>query len=135
MFAKWIPTDGRFLFSLTDNGGVELTQNQHADLTEGQSSGKRIVADANGHPILQDLPITPLSIPAVSPWQIRKALNQAGLRAAVEAAVAQGSQEVKDGWEVATEFRRTDPLVEQLGAALGKTAAELDAIFQLAATL
>jgi len=115
---------------------VEITADEHAALLAGQSAGKIISADADGKPFLADPPILPPVIPAVTPWQIRKALNQtAGLRASVEAAVAQGSQEIKDGWEFAIEFSREDPLVEQLGFALGKTSAELDAIFQLAATL
>lgn len=68
-------------------------------------------------------------------WQMRKALNATGLRAAIEGAVAAAGQTTKDGWEYATEFNRFDPLVLQFGAALGKTDAELDALFELARTL
>ena len=35
---------------------VEITAEEHAALLDGQSNGKRIVADANGHPVLQDPP-------------------------------------------------------------------------------
>ena len=35
---------------------VEITREHHAALLEGQSLGKRIVADADGYPILQDPP-------------------------------------------------------------------------------
>lgn len=35
---------------------VEITAEQHAALLEGQANGKRIVADENGRPILQDPP-------------------------------------------------------------------------------
>ena len=35
---------------------VEITEAEHAALIEGQSNGKRIVADENGYPILQDPP-------------------------------------------------------------------------------
>jgi hypothetical protein len=35
---------------------VEITKDEHATLLEGQSSGKRIVADAAGFPILADQP-------------------------------------------------------------------------------
>jgi hypothetical protein len=38
---------------------VEITAEQHAALLEGQSQGKVIAADANGHPILQDPPPPP----------------------------------------------------------------------------
>ncbi len=72
---------------------------------------------------------------AVTPWQIRKALNQLGLRTSVEAAVAAADQETKDGWEFAQEFRRDNPLIASLGVALGKTDAEIDALFDLAGSL
>lgn len=80
------------------------------------------------------LPAAPQRI-VVTPWQIRKALNQTGLRAAVEASIAGADQTTKDGWEFATEFVRTDPLVEKLGFAIGKSDAEIDALFALALTL
>ena len=35
---------------------VEITEVEHAALLEGQSQGKRIVADENGRPVLQDPP-------------------------------------------------------------------------------
>lgn len=71
-----------------------------------------------------------------SPWQIRKALNQLGLRDAVEAAVAASTdRNLHDGWERATEFRSDDPFVIAMGATLGKTEAEVRAIIELGATL
>lgn len=80
-------------------------------------------------PPLESLPLR------CSPWQMRKALNQLGLRAGVEAAVAGADQTTKDGWEFATEFVRDDDLVQTMGAALGKTEAEMDQLFALAASL
>lgn len=80
-------------------------------------------------------PAATTSTISVTPWQIRKALNQLGLRASVEAAVAASSQEVKDGWEFASEFRSDNELIAQLCTALGKTEVERLALFQLAATL
>lgn len=40
---------------------VEITLEEHADLLEGQSAGKRIVGDANGRPVLQDPPAPTLA--------------------------------------------------------------------------
>lgn len=74
------------------------------------------------------------SFPA-SPWQIRKAMNALGLRSAVEAAVASADQATKDGWEFAQEFRRDNPLIASVAAALGKSTADIDALFELAVTL
>ena len=40
----------------TPADAVEITTDEHQALLEGQSQGKRIVADENGKPVLQDLP-------------------------------------------------------------------------------
>lgn len=71
-----------------------------------------------------------------SSWQIRKALNAQGLRAAVESAVAASTdQTLKDGWQVAREFRSDDPFVIGMGAALGKSPADIAALIKYASTL
>jgi hypothetical protein len=74
-------------------------------------------------------------IASASPRQIRMALTRAGLRAQVEAAVAAGDQDLKDWWEFATTFERDNAQVTAMGLALGQTEAQLDALWQLAATL
>lgn len=71
----------------------------------------------------------------VTPWQIRKALNQTGKRVAVTSAMSQADQDTQDGWEHASQFERLNPLVVSLGADLGMTDIELDDLFILAATL
>lgn len=71
---------------------------------------------------------------SVSPMQIRLALNQLGLRQIIEDAVASGSQDLKDMWEFATEFKRDYPLLIQLGIDLEITPEEIDNIFRLAVT-
>ncbi len=88
----------------------------------------------NIRPALEgEIPAPALS---VTPWQIRKALNAVGLREAVEAAVAASTDiAVKDGWEFATEFREDDVFVISLGAAMGKTSAEMHSVFLLAKSL
>ncbi|MEK9724325.1 MAG: hypothetical protein VW405_12710 [Rhodospirillaceae bacterium] len=82
-------------------------------------------------------PADPVPVPAVTvtPRQIRLALTQTGLRAAVENYVAAASQDVKDSWEYSTVFERDHPLLVAAGHALGKTDAEIDALFALAVTL
>lgn len=72
----------------------------------------------------------------VSAWQIRKALNATGLRDAVEQAVAaSASIELKDGWNYAPTFFSDNALTIALGAGLGKTPADMYALFQLASSL
>lgn len=74
------------------------------------------------------------TVATCSPWQIRKMLNQLGLRASVEDAVSVSTdQAIKDGWEYASEFRSDDPFVISMGAALGKTGAETFALIKAAA--
>ena len=77
----------------------------------------------------------PVVIADVTPRQIRMALSRAGLRASVEAAIAAGSQDLKDWYEFSTTFQRSQPLVVQMGIDLGQSPAQLDALWQLAASL
>lgn len=80
-------------------------------------------------------PVPPV-VYSCSPWQIRKALNAAGLRQVVEEAIAQSSdQELKDGWEFATEFRSDDLFVIAMGASLGKDEEQTAQLIQYASTL
>jgi AraC-like DNA-binding protein len=61
----------------------------------------------------------------ISPFQLRRTLKAMGLFDDVEAAVAQASDEVKDGWEYATSFDINDTLVQSMAQALGLTNQEL----------
>lgn len=83
----------------------------------------------------QPVIIIPPYFAPVSPWQIRKALNAAGLRDAAETAVAAADQETKDAWQFASQFERNNPLIVSMGAALGKTPAQIDALFTAAASM
>lgn len=72
----------------------------------------------------------------VSAWQIRKALNMAGLRNFVEAAVAASDDiELKDGWLHSPRFYSDNELAITMGAGLGKSREEMHALFELAASL
>lgn len=74
-------------------------------------------------------------VPAqVSAGQLIKALGELGLLVAVDAAVAQADAMTQRLWARAAFFPRNDPVVVATGGALGKTSAELDDIFRLAAT-
>lgn len=77
----------------------------------------------------------PLPILSCSPWQIRKKLNKEGLREAVELYVKSPSatQDEKDAWEFATEFREDNPLLVNAAAMLGIT--DLHAFIEDAQTL
>lgn len=78
----------------------------------------------------------PEPIISVSPWQIRKALNQQGLRQQVEDAVANsGDNDLIDGWKYATSFVQDDPLVQAMAQALSLADDELKSLFELAQSL
>lgn len=97
------------------------------------AAGKMVEIEG-GWATVTDAPPSPVPR-SVNPWQIRRALNARGLRAGVEAAVAAGTQDMKDGWEFASEIRRDHPLVIEVGTILGKSSKELDDLFRTAATL
>ena len=77
----------------------------------------------------------PAAVTRISPRQIRMALTQSNLRSQVEAAVAAGSQDMKDWYEYSTYFDRNHPQVLAMAIALNVTDAQLDALWALAATL
>ena len=74
-------------------------------------------------PLPESVEPDPITILSCSPWQIRKKLNKEGMRDAVEAYVAsdQATQDEKDAWEFATEFREDNPLLVNAAAMLGIT--------------
>jgi hypothetical protein len=92
--------------------------------------------------------VPPQETPAVDPnpvpdsvtmRQARLALFGAGKLAAVDAAIASMPSPYKEAaqieWEFSGEVRRRQPLVLQLGPALGLTTEQIDNLFRQAATL
>lgn len=68
--------------------------------------------------------------------QLRRALRQTGDYAAVVTAIEEyADEEIREAWECASEIRRLDPMVEAMRFTLGRSHEEVDAIFELAATL
>jgi len=80
---------------------VEITVEEHAALLAGQSSGKRIVAEANGGPVLQDPPpLTHAEIVAAK-WDAIKAERDRRKAGGVKVKVRHDQQMVS--------FRRRKP--------------------------
>lgn len=91
-----------------------------------QDNGPAVVPDEGGYFPRID----------VSAWQIRKALNELGLRDAVEDAVAASTDiKTKDGWNHSPRFYSDNEQAKTMAVVLNKTPAEMYAIFQLAETL
>lgn len=81
--------------------------------------------------VLEDAGVPPYA--PVTPRQARLALLAAGLLDQVESAVNTAGGATKLTWDYATQVRRKDPLITQIGASLNLTAAQIDALFVYAA--
>lgn len=76
------------------------------------------------------------AIMPVTRRQMLTALHRVGLLATIKSAVAaSGDIELQIAFDESQEFQRNNPFLASMAAALGKTDAEIDAVFALAATL
>jgi hypothetical protein len=73
-------------------------------------------------------------IMSVGPLQLRRALREVGMYAAVVAYVEAADEEIQEAWEYATEYRRDDPLFPVVQTAMELTDEDVDNLFALAAT-
>jgi hypothetical protein len=71
----------------------------------------------------------------VTPYQMRRALRQIGLRDQVESFVNSQDEATQDAWHYALEVRRDNAILLAGATALGKTSADIDNLFRLAATV
>lgn len=86
--------------------------------------------------IADQAPIVP---EAVTPSQAKIALSRAGKLVQAEAIInaleGQAGEEARIYWVSVLEFRRDHPLIAMIGAALGMTEGEIDALFIAAASI
>lgn len=77
--------------------------------------------------------------PTVTRRQALRALHEAGLLTGIEAAINSMPEPARSAaridWDNAAEFRRDFPLLLQLAAAMGLTAAQIDSLFITANTV
>ena len=104
-----------------------------AALTAAQAQVATLQAQI--HAYTPPVPVADPEGPTVDDLQIRLAVNQVGLRDAVEAAVAAGGQSLKDWYARAKRFNRLDPRVVAMVEALGVSEADADALWALASGL
>lgn len=97
--------------------------------------GSILITDIEAEAIREANKPEPLPITEISPRQIRMALTQFGLRSQVEAAISASDQDLKDWYEFSTYFARNHPQVLAMASALGINDTELDALWELGATL
>lgn len=91
-----------------------------------------LAADPNTLEYVAPPPVVPQS---VTPRQVRLVLLEQGLLASVEAMIAQQDEATKISWQYASEFRRNDPLLNQLAVNLSLTSQQIDEFFIAAAAL
>ncbi len=78
MYAKWVGTDGRFAFSGTDNGGVEISEADYSALFAAQQAGKVIANDGRGNPVAIDEPApTEAELQSAAVYQKQRLLDSA----------------------------------------------------------
>lgn len=71
----------------------------------------------------------------LSAWQVRKVLNQYGIRETVESAILTADKTTQDAWQYATEFKRDDAVLLAMAQMLNLTDAQLDQMFELGIAL
>lgn len=129
---RWALLSGDTVANVVEQDDEPTVGGAWVDVT-GQHVGPGMVRDGDGW----KTPAPPT--PVVSMRQARLALLQAGKLSAVQAAINSLPSPQKEAasieWEYSTEVRRDGPLVVQLTPALGLTAAQMDDLFALAATL
>jgi len=114
----WIP----FTADPADTGAAFDVASLYAELA----------ADPNTLEYVAPPPVVPQS---VTPRQVRLVLLEQGLLASVEAMIAQQDEATKISWQYASEFRRNDPLLNQLAINLNLTSQQIDEFFIAAAAL
>lgn len=105
-----IPPDEHFVFAHNNGDGTVV-----------------LYQDGDAMPTFPDVP-APVSL---TPRQFRQALTKANLRAMVEQMIGEATQDTKDWYEFATSFESRHPVVLQMAQAMGKTQADVDALFAM----
>jgi hypothetical protein len=110
-----------------------VTERPQASPTQALVDGGIVVTDEDARRewTLRERTADELRI-TVTPRQIRQALNAAGLRSQVEAAVSAADQDTKDWWEFATTFESDHPVLLVMAGALGMSDAQVQQVFEIA---
>lgn len=90
---------------------------------------------ATGQAVTREYTPGPAPVPqSVTRAQAKLALNAAGLLSSADGAIANAGTEAQIYWADASVFERSHPLIASIGGALGLSEAQIDALFQDAAS-
>ena len=105
----------------------------------------KVLVFSDGAPMVRDMTLDEMTddqrleverdAMVVSRFQARAALLGADLLAATDALVAEADELTKLAWADAGVFERRSPAIVSLGAALGLTETQIDALFRAAALI
>ena len=124
MRALWVDSDGRVVNII-----------EYADEIPAEDSGYRVIAAA-GPESVGDIVMVPRTFAPVSRMQMLIALHRVGMLDGIKAAVvASNNPEVQIAWEEASEFLRDNMMLNTMAEQLGIPSVQIDAIFDLAATV
>jgi hypothetical protein len=122
------------------DGHVERSAGVLKVILDVESAEKMLIID-NTVPLFDDGQPSPAKVPeSVSPRQIRLAMLQSGMILTAIDDLINSMPEpdktiVRVNWDYAIEISRADPLIENMGALLGLTSDQIDALFILAENL
>lgn len=132
--AGFLSTDLTALAAMPKDA-VAVTDEARLALLAGEATGKVLVADLNGFPVLQDppTPATPPVPTSVTMMQARLAMLSAGLldkvQTAIDAMPGDEGKAARIQWQYAVDVRRDWPLVAHLQKSLGLTDKQADELF------
>ncbi len=69
------------------------------------------------------------TLPSISAYQLRLQLTKMGIRQDVEAAISQASQDIQDGYQYASTYAYTDPLVQMFIQGFGLSDSDVIQLF------
>lgn len=126
--------DGRYWLAETftyDDGSTATSQYLVESEVDYQARLDAHVAAMNAAAAAQAAAVPPM----VSSIQARRAINEAGLKAAVEAAIAAADSDVQNIWYTAAIVERNNAILLAMAAAVGLSSDQVDALFRHAAEL
>lgn len=117
---------------ILNHEGTKIGEMQFDDGTSEQAIAEKLAE-------FSAPPAAPVILP-VTPRQLRLAIIMSGLSISqIDSAIALLSEPDRSiastEWEYSLSFERNHPLVDEIGAILGKTSEEIDAVWLLAETL